>query len=511
MADFLASAKGQDTQLVATASEIDHTIDGAQRKSLAHPSRAAANQSCGRKAPNRVAFFLLAGVIALAPFPYGSVDLAAIAFWCIVLGVGLVVASPSLVGRAHLFFILGIGLLVLGYGFVVHEQLSAEPFFAKPNPVWGEAAKLLGTPLVPLGSAVRNQPYYALGAPLANVLALLLGFLVGTDRDNARRLFRVFAWAGAGYAVYAICAFVLDPTTVLWREKLSHTASLTGTFWNRNTAAVFFGSCSVVWLLFLCQTVQRRLPDGSLDWRSASHAMFSHLPRSAVVAYVALSLCTVAMFMTDSRAGVLISLGALVLAFVLFFRPRLTGRNRTIAALLAATAVALAMFQIMGGGVRARLEMQGLSDSGRIETYRSALRMIADYPWFGTGLGTFAWSYPEYRSEEISVRGVWDRAHSIPLELAVELGLPLTGLIVCGWLVILIMLVRAILARRSDSVVPIAALCLALVGLVHSLIDYSLQIPGFSLPIFALIGAGVARGLSRREIGQIDKHHNAPP
>ena len=53
--------------------------------------------------------------------------------------------------------------------------------------------------------------------------------------------------------------------------------------------------------------------------------------------------------------------------------------------------------------------------------------MIADHPWFGTGLGTFVWSFPAYRSANISLWGVWDLAHSTPLELAADLGLPLAG------------------------------------------------------------------------------------
>jgi hypothetical protein len=33
--------------------------------------------------------------------------------------------------------------------------------------------------------------------------------------------------------------------------------------------------------------------------------------------------------------------------------------------------------------------------------------------------------------------GVWDLAHSTPLELAFDLGLPLAGLIVLAWLIVL--------------------------------------------------------------------------
>ena len=99
--------------------------------------------------------------------------------------------------------------------------------------------------------------------------------------------------------------------------------------------------------------------------------------------------------------------------------------------------IALIVLQVLGGNVSGRFDVQGLSDEGRLETYRSTLRMIADHPWFGTGLGTFEWSFPAYRSANVSVWGVWDRAHSTPLELASDLGLPLAGLIVLAWLIVL--------------------------------------------------------------------------
>ena len=154
--------------------------------------------------------------------------------------------------------------------------------------------------------------------------------------------------------------------------------------------------------------------------------------------------------------------------------------------------VALIFLQILGGNVSGRFDVQGLSDEGRLETYRSTLRMIADHPWFGTGLGTFVWSFPAYRSANVSMWGVWDRAHSTPLELAADLGLPLAGLIVLAWLVVLAVLIRGVRIRRRDLIVPVAALAVAILGLAHSIIDFSLQIPGYAIVVFALVGAGLS-------------------
>ena len=101
----------------------------------------------------------------------------------------------------------------------------------------------------------------------------------------------------------------------------------------------------------------------------------------------------------------------LVLAFVGFFYRDLPRRGGVAAALAIGGLIALLVLQILGGNVSGRFEVQGLSDEARLETYRSTLRMIVDHPWFGTGLGTFVWSFPAYRSAHMSMWGVWDKAH----------------------------------------------------------------------------------------------------
>jgi O-antigen ligase len=191
---------------------------------------------------------------------------------------------------------------------------------------------------------------------------------------------------------------------------------------------------------------------------------------------------------------------ALIIAFAGFFYRDLPRRGGVAAALVIGGLIALIFLQILGGNVSGRFDVQGLSDEGRLDVYRSTLRMIADHPWFGTGLGTFVWSFPAYRSATISMWGVWDRAHSTPLELASDLGLPLAGLIGLAWLIVLTVLIRGVRTRRHDRIVPTGALAVAVLGLAHSVIDFSLQIPGYSIVVFALVGAGLAQSFSSNNV-----------
>jgi O-antigen ligase len=119
--------------------------------------------------------------------------------------------------------------------------------------------------------------------------------------------------------------------------------------------------------------------------------------------------------------------------------------------------------------------------------------MIADHPWFGTGLGTFMWSFPAYRSANVPMWGIWDIAHSTPLELASDLGLPLAVLVTLAWLFVLAVLVRGMRTRRRDLTAPVGAFAIVVLGLAHSAIDFSLQIPGYSIVVFSLLGSGLAQ------------------
>ena len=210
-----------------------------------------------RSPSNRISSLILFATVAAAPFPFGSTDPIVIAFWCIVLGFGLICASPRAFRREHIPLLCLVVVVVLAYAFVLHEQLAARPWIASQNKIWREAAEVLDVPIEGSVSIARNQAFFSLGAPLVNMLAVICSFIVCTDRDRARQLLLVIAWSGVVYAIYGVAAYLIDPIHVLWREKFAHRDVLTSTFMNRNTAAVYFGSCAILWLLFVAQHFQR--------------------------------------------------------------------------------------------------------------------------------------------------------------------------------------------------------------------------------------------------------------
>ncbi|MDB5653463.1 MAG: O-antigen ligase protein [Tardiphaga sp.] len=453
---------------------------------------------------NLISSWILFFVIAWAPFPFGSTGPTAIAFWCLLLAIAVTLLSTSELSRGQRWMIAGLLVIVAGYAFVLHEQLADRPWVAPFHPIWKKASEILGEPLTPSVSIVRNGPIFALGATLANVMALLVGLVIGSDRMRSRQIMLVIATSGALYALYGVLSFLIEPGLLLWRDKKFYTSSVTGTFINRNSAATYFGSCALLWLLDLTYQVRRRIPHRRINWQRVIRDFPKFSAREILPPSGALLICLVALLMTGSRAGVALSLLTMIVAFTIFLKKDLPPRTGIWISLGFGVVLAFGLLQLFGERVSSRFDSQGLVDEGRIEAWKSSLRIIADYPWFGTGLGTFAQAFPPYRSPLISVRGIWDRAHSSPLELACDVGLPLAILVAAGWGVMQFILLRGCIARRRGGMMlPLAALAISALSLSHSSIDFTLQIPGYTIPFFALFGAGLSQawiGEARRDV-----------
>ena len=408
------------------------------------PDRAAEMASPDRtpSRSNRIAAGVLYIALAAPPLVFGSRDPITIASWCALLGAGLIFASPKQLQRRHVLLLAGVFFLVLCFAFVLHEQLSDHPWIASFNPIWARSSEALGQHLVPSVSIVRGAPFFAIGAPLANLLALTLGIIIGVDSRRARLGVHVMAWAGFGYAIYGILALIFDPNEILWREKIAYIGNLTATFYNRNTAAAYFGSCATIWLILLMGAIRRTLPRGPIEWKKLPRHLLLETSSTVLVRSVVLFTCLSAMFMTASRGGTLISLAVMTLAFIFYFWRDLPRGIGLAIALAASIATSLLLLQILGGSVGGRIDLQGLGDEGRLSVYRSTLRIIADNPWCGTGLGTFAYAFPAYRGDDISMYGLWGIGHNTHLEFASELGIPLTMVVGVAWIGDLIVRLR---------------------------------------------------------------------
>lgn len=123
----------------------------------------------------------------------------------------------------------------------------------------------------------------------------------------------------------------------------------------------------------------------------------------------------------------------------------------------------------------------------RARAGRSAIQIVRDFPWLGTGGGTFYLAFQHYRP--IENYGYYDHAHNDFVELASETGL-------LGLLLLVIMVVDSVwrscvlLVRSNDQLARGMAFA-SLMGitslLIHSTVDFNLQIPANAMLFLILV------------------------
>jgi len=130
----------------------------------------------------------------------------------------------------------------------------------------------------------------------------------------------------------------------------------------------------------------------------------------------------------------------------------------------------------------ARLSHGGDLSSSRFAIWSNTLEMIRDQPWIGVGHGefNFAWTLSEFAQRPTAF---FDHTHNLPLQLLVELGVPL-GCAVLGLLSVALFQAwrRARSAEGQGGVAKRAAFMMVLMIGLHSMLEYPLWYAYFLLP-----------------------------
>jgi O-antigen ligase len=150
--------------------------------------------------------------------------------------------------------------------------------------------------------------------------------------------------------------------------------------------------------------------------------------------------------------------------------------------------------QVFAG--QARLSAGGNISSNRFAIWSNALSLIASHPWLGVGFGdfNFAWTltaFPDRPNE------FFDHTHNLVLNFAVEMGLPLAGIVLALLLYALWQALRNAIAegRASAPQYPVqrAAFVIVFLVAVHSMLEYPLWYAYFLLPTAFAFGLCLER------------------
>jgi O-antigen ligase len=162
----------------------------------------------------------------------------------------------------------------------------------------------------------------------------------------------------------------------------------------------------------------------------------------------------------------------------------------------------------------ARLHDKSDISSSRFKIWANVLDMIRAQPWFGVGYGEFnvAWTLSPFPRRPIAF---FDHTHDLPLQWAVEFGLPMATLLLALAGLGLWQLFKGLFVRVRDAASASDASAFSTVGAcsvmvaiaaLHSLLEYPLWYSYFLLPTAFAWGLGLAARAEQEATPAIARH-----
>lgn len=436
---------------------------------------------------NTITFWILLAVLAIAPLPFGS---ARALYWA---------AAAVTVGGVATCYFVAVGVLGLVPRIAIGRFLPQVLMFMV---VCGwlvvQMLPILPTPLL-LSDGTSIEVSTISIAPDQTMLMLIRQLTYGLffylmlqacARDQRRRLlFDVLLWVSVAYGVYGMTS-LYSGDTILGLEKWAYYGYATGTFVNRNSFATFLAMGGVI----AAARIGKLLSD-----KAEKHPSDGGVPnlRSNILIYgLAYAFLLTVVLSTGSRMGLFVTIAGAVTAFAIALRRTRLGLFAM--AVPAGLGVAIVAMIYFGQSLFERLGSLESSANVRGDFYVQVWELIMQRPWTGFGGGAFELAFPLVHAAPVNSDVVWNKGHNTYLTLWSELGFVVGSLPIIA--VALLGLRIAIgIARKRGSIESqaIGAGVLA-VGAIHSLVDFSLEIPANTFIFLALLAAGTVSTVNLR-------------
>lgn len=317
----------------------------------------------------------------------------------------------------------------------------------------------------------RPTAFWSLMLLLNYVVIFYLSIQSNHRRRHIRRLIYLVAIIGGLLAVFGLIKHFGTNPFIWWNyDDISETRyHLISTYGNRNH---FAGYLEMAIMLTMGLILTGRFLIPSLLLIGSSIVM------------------SVTLLLTLSRGGWVGGLSGLGYMGYCFFLNRVLSKKKILLAIVTFILfVSLVVLSSTSTVMRIRGIISGQFGSikGRFEVWKGVVAMIKDYPIVGVGPGNFRTIYTRYHPPSTGSRRHY-RAHNDYLEFTSEIGLPL--LIIIGWSIFSLYrqgLKKIKSTRRSIRGGTIGALSGITAILVHSFIDFNLQIPANALLFTVLV------------------------
>jgi O-antigen ligase len=379
--------------------------------------------------------------------------------------IGLLLFGPLAFGAVESWSLLvdELGAVLLFLLWAVRQAISREPL-ATTNPLFLPMASFAALIFVQIAIGATAYPYVTRSHALLYTAYGLLVFLVvqcvrRTSQVNALA-FMISAY-GFALAMFALLQGLSSNGKLYWVRSPQWGGWIYGPYVNHNHYAGLMEMLTPIPLVF-------------------SLTRYAHGARRTLGA-VSAAMMAGTIFLSGSRGGMAAFLVQMtVLAVIVATQKK---RKSAFAQVIFLMIVCAVLVRLGGAELTRRVlsvqtEAQAeLSGGTRMEIYHDAFQMFKNRPILGWGLGTFPTVYPQFRSFYTTF--FVNATHNDYLQLLTEMGG--LGFVVMLWFMVIVYrnAIRKLKDWPSTVDGPVAlAAMLGCTGIVvHSFVDFNLQIP----------------------------------
>ena len=328
--------------------------------------------------------------------------------------------------------------------------------------------------LSPADSLYELVKYLAYG-----LFAFLLARAIDT-RKKAVALTLTLIGAGVFQSLYGLSEHFSGSHRIFTWVNRYYAGSAFGTFVNRDHYSAFLEMIFPLSLgYFLARADYFSWPSG-LSLRQKVAWFGQEKLQKSILFILPPLIIGVGLFFSRCRSGIIIFLMTFFLILLLLSVRSITGKRKTERRLVNVIVLVVLVGVILIGiqPILERFTNQSLFDESRWLYYQYTLGLIKDYPWLGSGLGTYVKAINQYLGKDFYA--IIDHAHNDYLEMAGEAGLVGGGALILGGLLLFGLGVKRYF-KTDDSLtsgISLGAMMGVLALFLHSLTDFSLRMPG---------------------------------
>ena len=464
-----------------------------------------------RWSADRALFFVYAGLLLWLPVPLGSnrpwawmimeiVAFALVGAWLVAWGLGRATASealrkswPAWIAIAAWVALQVLHVIAMPRGLVAFLSPASARLYdlaseAGVDPAW-----------ITL-SIDPNASRVSLLKTLAYVSIFFLTLALATKRSRVAVLAELLVYAALVQSIYAVMMHLAGVRSEYLGILIPHSDSASGTYANRNHFAGYLEMTLAIGIGLLIAGLSDRAVD---TWKKFVRVTLEWILSPKMILRLALCVLVIALTTTHSRMGNAAFFSSLLIAGTIGITLSRYATRNTILLLASLIAIDLLVVGSWFGveKLAKRIEDTTMQDVElREEPPKYALDLVRDYPAFGAGPGSFYLAFAPYRQQ--SITAFFNHAHNDYLEFAAESGVP--GLAILGAFVILCLAaaLRAQWQRRDPLMrgISFASIMGVTAILIHSWVDFNLQIPANAALFMVLLAFGwISLFVDRRE------------